>query len=120
MYNSITRQQYGNIYRSSLLPIKIGENNYIELLEKNPFFVYVLSQDPKNENLVVQIVLVEATSDEVILKERCEGWTLLKLSPRKRENENENEIKYGKTQLELSRIYIGISRKLIFKNTVFN
>ena len=118
MYNSITRQQYGNTYRSPLLPIKIGENNYIELLEKNPFFVYVLSQEPKNENLVVQIVLVETTSDEVILQEKCEGWALLKLSPRKKEkeNENENEKNDGKTELELSRIYIGTPRELIFKN----
>ena len=116
MYNSVTRQQYGNTYRSPLLPIKIGEDNYIELLDKKAFFVYVLSQEPKNENLVVQIVLVETTDDEVILKEKCEGWTLLKLSPKSNDNENENDFQFGKIQLELSKIYIGTPRELIFKN----
>jgi len=110
MYNSLNRQQYGNTYRSPLLPIKINEDNSIELQDKNALFVYVLSQEPENENLVVQIVLVETTSDEVILKEKCEGWALLKLLQKNKEKEKDSNQK-----VEVSRIYIGTPRELIFK-----
>ena len=46
-----------------------NQNNLIELDIKNPFCFYVLSQEPKHENLIVQIILVETNKDEVILKE---------------------------------------------------
>lgn len=111
MYNSLTRQQYGNTYRSPLLPIKINEDNSIELQDKNALFVYVLSQEPENENLVVQIVLVETTPDEVILKEKCEGWALLKLSQKNKEKEKRD----SNQKVDVSRIYIGTPRELIFK-----
>ena len=113
MYNSLNRQQYGNTYRSPLLPIKINEDNSIELQDKNALFVYVLSQEPENENLVVQIVLVETTPDEVILKEKCEGWALLKLLQKNKEKEKDSNQK-----VEVSRIYIGTPRELIFKYTI--
>ena len=119
MYNTKTRQQYGNTYRSPLLEINIHEDNSIELKDKNAFFVYVLSQEPEIENLVVQIVLVETNSEKVILKEKCEGWTLLRIQ-KKAKNENENKIKDedGKITLEVSQIYRGSPRELIFKNNL--
>ena len=116
MYNISTRQIYGNTYRSPLLPIKIGDDNYIELLDKNALFVYILTQDPLKENLVVQIILVETTSEEVILKEKCLGWSLLRLSKKKEKDaDNRSQNEEQKITLEISQIYIGTPRELIFK-----
>ena len=115
IFNNLTRQQYGNTYRSPLLPIKINDNNLIEAQDKKPFYVYLLSQEPKNEKIVVQIILVEASIDEVILQEKCLGWALLNL-PFKEGNEKENEKKDGEIVLEISAIYRGTPRELIFKN----
>ena len=126
IYNTQTSQQYGNTYRSPLLNIIIHEDNSIELKDKNAFFVYVLSQEPLVENLVVQIVLVETTPDKVILKEKCLGWALLRLK-KKSKNENENEKQNDKNDeqniddkvvLEVSPIYRGTPRELIFKNNI--
>ena len=79
IYNTQTRQHYGNTYRSPLLDIIVHEDNLIEIKDKNAFFVYILSQEPLIESLVVQIVLVETNLDKVILKEKCLGWSLLQL-----------------------------------------
>ena len=120
IYNTQTRQLYGNTYRSPLLDIIIHENNLIELKDKNAFFVYVLSQEPLNENMVVQIVLVETNLDKVILKEKCLGWTLLQLKKSQNENQNQNnEQNIGeKVVLEVSPIYKGTPRELFFENNI--
>ena len=122
IYNTQTYQQYGNTYRSPLLDIIIHEDNLIELKDKNAFFVYVLSLEPSNENLVVQIVLVETNPDKVILKEKCLGWTLLELK-KKSQNENQNEKNDEqnigeKVVLKVSQIYRGTPRELVFKNNL--
>ena len=122
IYNTQTRQLYGNTYRSPLLNIIVHEDNLIELKDKNAFFVYVLSQEPLIENLVVQIILVETNLDKVILKEKCLGWTLLKL---KKKSQNENQKDKNDEQnidekvvLEVSTIYRGTPRELVFKNNI--
>ena len=90
IYNKISRQLYGNTYRSPLFPIEFKQNNSIQLLEKNPFCFYVLTKQPKNENLIVQIILVEANDEKIILKEKCQGWALLNFP-----KDNENKLKEG-------------------------
>ena len=111
-YNLKTRKQYGNTYRSPLIPVKINENDLIEFYDNNPFYAYVLSQEPKNDNLVVQIILVETTYDEVILKEKCLGWTLVELYL---EDQEKNEKNFTPERVE---IYGGTSRELLFKNDI--
>ena len=116
MYNESTKQLYGNTYRSPLLSIKIKNDNSIELINNN-FFVYVLCQDPKNEKLVVQIIIVETTyDDEVILQEKCLGWSLLRLLLK---NENENNQNQNEHIIaEFSHINGGTPRELIFQNNL--
>ena len=115
MYNESTKQLYGNTYRSPLFSIKINNDNSIELINKN-FFVYVLSQDPKNEKLVVQIIIVETTYDgEVTLQEKCLGWSLLRLLLK---NENDNENNQNQNDREYAPINRGTPRELIFKNNL--
>ena len=117
MYNESTKQLYGNTYRSPLLPIKIKNDNSAELINNN-FYVYVLCQDPKNEKLVVQIIIVETTyDDEVILQEKCLGWSLLRLLLK---NENENNQNQDEHIIaKFSPINAGTPRELIFKNNLF-
>ena len=115
-YNESTKQLYGNTYRSPLFPIKINNDNSIELINKN-YYVYVLSQDPKNEKLVLQIIIVETTyDDEVILQEKCLGWSLLRLLLLKNENENKNNN--NENDREYAPINRGTPRELIFKNNL--
>ena len=110
MYNSITNQLYGNTYRSPLIPIKINENDSIELINKTTIFVYVLSKEPKSDQIVTQIILVESSQDEVILKEKCLGWTLLNLIEKNGNSEQQKNI-----VLKHIPIYRGTPRELIFK-----
>ena len=112
MYNSITNQLYGNTYRSPLLPVKINENDSIELINKTTIFVYVLSKEPKNDKIVAQIILVESSQDEVILKEKCLGWTLLNLIEK-----NENPEQQKNIVLKNIPIYRGTPRELIFNRS---
>ena len=90
IYNRVTRQLYGNTYRSPLFPIKI-ERQSIEIKSKKPFYFYLLSQEPKNECLVLQIIIVEANQDEVILKEKCLGWALLNLIKKNADEKNDKK-----------------------------
>ena len=90
IYNSQTCQLYGNTYRSPLFPIDINKNNDIVLLNKEIFRFYVLLQNPKYENLIVQIILAETNDDEVILKEKCQGWALLKIIDDHSNDKDEN------------------------------
>ena len=109
IYNTQTRQQYGNTYRSPLFPVEFKQNNSIELDSKNPFYFYLLTQEPKHENIILQIILVEANKEEVILNEKCLGWSILKLVKNKENNENEEE----KVFAEINR---GTPRDLIHTN----
>ena len=111
IYNELNHQFYGNTYRSPLFPIEIRKDNKIELLVKNPFFFYVLSQEPKYENLIVQIILVEANQDDIILKEKCQGWAQLRLI---KKNENQESKKNEKIIAELNK---GTPRDLILSNS---
>ena len=111
IYNELNHQFYGNTYRSPLFPIEIKKDNRIELLIKNPFFFYVLSQEPKYENLIVQIILVEANQDDIILKEKCQGWAQLRLI---KKNENQESKKNEKIIAELNK---GTPRDLILSNS---
>ena len=111
IYNELNHQFYGNTYRSPLFPIEIKKDNKIELLIKNPFFFYVLSQEPKYENLIVQIILVEANQDDIILKEKCQGWAQLRLI---KKNENQESKKNEKIIAELNK---GTPRDLILSNS---
>ena len=111
IYNELNHQFYGNTYRSPLFPIEIKKDNRIELLVKNPFFFYVLSQEPKYENLIVQIILVEANQDDIILKEKCQGWAQLRLI---KKNENQESKKNEKIIAELNK---GTPRDLILSNS---
>ena len=111
IYNELNHQFYGNTYRSPLFPIEIKKDNKIELLVKNPFFFYVLSQEPKYENLIVQIILVEANQDDIILKEKCQGWAQLRLI---KKNENQESKKNEKIIAELNK---GTPRDLILSNS---
>ena len=111
IYNELNHQFYGNTYRSPLFPIEIRKDNKIELLIKNPFFFYVLSQEPKYENLIVQIILVEANQDDIILKEKCQGWAQLRLI---KKNENQESKKNEKIIAELNK---GTPRDLILSNS---
>ena len=111
IYNELNHQFYGNTYRSPLFPIEIRKDNNIELLVKNPFFFYVLSQEPKYENLIVQIILVEANQDDIILKEKCQGWAQLRLI---KKNENQESKKNEKIIAELNK---GTPRDLILSNS---
>ena len=111
IYNELNHQFYGNTYRSPLFPIEIKKDNRIELLIKNPFFFYVLSQEPKYENLIVQIILVEANQDDIILKEKCQGWAQLRLI---KKNENQEQKKNEKIIAELNK---GTPRDLILSNS---
>ena len=108
-FNLVTRQQYGNTYRSPFIAVKINENDLIEINNNSKIYAYILSQDPKNENLVVQIILVETNNDEVILKEKCLGWTLLELSLEAQKNEASERITPEKVG-----IYAGTSRELLY------
>ena len=111
IYNELNHQFYGNTYRSPLFPIEIRKDNRIELLVKNPFFFYVLSQEPKYENLIVQIILVEANQDDIILKEKCQGWAQLRLI---KKNENQESKKNERIIAELNK---GTPRDLILSNS---
>ena len=111
IYNELNHQFYGNTYRSPLFPIEIKKDNRIELLIKNPFFFYVLSQEPKYENLIVQIILVEANQDDIILKEKCQGWAQLRLI---KKNENQESKKNERIIAELNK---GTPRDLILSNS---
>ena len=111
IYNELNHQFYGNTYRSPLFPIEIRKDNKIELLVKNPFFFYVLSQEPKYENLIVQIILVEANQDDIILKEKCQGWAQLRLI---KKNENQESKKNEKIIAEINK---GTPRDLILSNS---
>ena len=111
IYNELNHQFYGNTYRSPLFPIEIKKDNKIELLVKNPFFFYVLSQEPKYENLIVQIILVEANQDDIILKEKCQGWAQLRLI---KKNENQESKKNEKIIAEINK---GTPRDLILSNS---
>ena len=111
IYNELNHQFYGNTYRSPLFPIEIRKDNKVELLVKNPFFFYVLSQEPKYENLIVQIILVEANQDDIILKEKCQGWAQLRLI---KKNENQESKKNEKIIAELNK---GTPRDLILSNS---
>ena len=111
IYNELNHQFYGNTYRSPLFPIEIKKDNRIELLIKNPFFFYVLSQETKYENLIVQIILVEANQDDIILKEKCQGWAQLRLI---KKNENQESKKNEKIIAELNK---GTPRDLILSNS---
>ena len=111
IYNELNHQFYGNTYRSPLFPIEIRKDNKIELLVKNPFFFYVLSQEPKHENLIVQIILVEANQDDIILKEKCQGWAQLRLI---KKNENQESKKNERIIAELNK---GTPRDLILSNS---
>ena len=111
IYNELNHQFYGNTYRSPLFPIEIKKDNKIELLVKNPFFFYVLSQEPKYENLIVQIILVEANQDDIILKEKCQGWAQLRLI---KKNENQESKKNERIIAELNK---GTPRDLILSNS---
>ena len=111
IYNELNHQFYGNTYRSPLFPIEIKKDNRIELLIKNPFFFYVLSQEPKYENLIVQIILVEANQDDIILKEKCQGWAQLRLI---KKNENQESKKNEKIIAEINK---GTPRDLILSNS---
>ena len=109
IYNKSTRQLYGNTYRSPLFPVEIKPNYSIEFDIKNPFCFYVLSQEPKHELILVQIILVETNKDDVILQEKCQGWTLLKLKTDRDNNESQEE----KTDAKINR---GTPRDLIYTN----
>ena len=109
IYNKSTRQLYGNTYRSPLFPVEIKPNYRIEFDIKNPFCFYVLSQEPKHEFILVQIILVETNQDNVILQEKCQGWTLLKLVKNRDNNNNQEE----KTVADINR---GTPRDLIYTN----
>ena len=111
IYNELNHQFYGNTYRSPLFPIEIKKDNKIELLVKNPFFFYFLSQEPKYENLIVQIILVEANQDDIILKEKCQGWAQLRLI---KKNENQESKKNEKIIAEINK---GTPRDLILSNS---
>ena len=111
IYNELNHQFYGNTYRSPLFPIEIKKDNKIELLIKNPFFFYVLSQEPKYENLIVQIILVEANQDDIILKEKCQGWAQLRLI---KKNENQESKKNERIIAEINK---GTPRDLILSNS---
>ena len=112
IYNRVTRQLYGNTYRSPLFPIKI-ERQSIEIKSKKPFYFYLLSQEPKNECLVLQIIIVEANQDEVILKEKCLGWALLNLIKKNADEKND------KKNFETAEINRGTPRDLILSNYFF-
>ena len=112
-FNLITRQQYGNTYRSPFISVKINENDLIEINDYSKIYAYILSKDPKNENLIVQIILTETNDDEVILKEKCLGWTLLELSLEAQKNEASERINPEKVG-----IYAGTSRELLYSNTM--
>ena len=121
IYNKSTRELYGNTYRSPLFPVEINQNNLIELDIKNPFCFYVLSQEPKHENLIVQIILVETNKDEVILKEKCQGWALLSLNKKKekekdKDKEKEKENNLNNNEKIIADINRGTPRDLIYKN----
>ena len=109
IYNKSTRQLYGNTYRSPLFPVEIKPNYSIEFDIKNPFCFYVLSQEPKHEYILVQIILVETNQEDVILQEKCQGWTLLKLKTDRDNNESQEE----KTDAKINR---GTPRDLIYTN----
>ena len=111
IYNELNHQFYGNTYRSPLFPIEIRKDNKIELLVKNPFFFYVLSQEPKYENLIVQIILVEANQDDIILKEKCQGWAQLRLI---KKNDNQESKKNERIIAEINK---GTPRDLILSNS---
>ena len=113
VYNSLTNQLYGNTYRSPLLPVKINENDSIELINANKLFVYILAKDPKNDKIVTQIILVETSNDEVILQEKCLGWTLLNLIEKDEKLDAQKNI-----DLKSMPIYRGTPRELIFKSTL--
>ena len=109
VYNKKTRQLNGNTYRSPLFPVEIKQNQSIEFDIKNPFCFYVLSQEPKNENIIVQIILVETDKDEVILREKCQGWTILSIDKKKENIKNEDQ----KIIVKINR---GTPRDLIYTN----
>ena len=111
IYNELNHQFYGNTYRSPLFPVEVRKDNKIELLVKNPFFFYVLSQEPKYENLIVQIILVEANQDDIILKEKCQGWAQLRLI---KKNENQESKKNERIIAEINK---GTPRDLILSNS---
>ena len=115
IYNKLTRELYGNTYRSPLFPVEIEQNNLIEFDIKNPFFFYVLSQESKHENIIVQIILVETNKDEVILKEKCQGWVLLSLN-KKKDKEKDKEKNKNDTEKTTAEINRGTPRDLIYRN----
>ena len=115
IYNKLTRELYGNTYRSPLFPVEIDQNNLIEFDIKNPFCFYVLSQEPKHENLIVQIILVETNKDEVILKEKCQGWVLLSLN-KKKDKEKDKEKNKNDNEKIIAEINRGTPRDLIYRN----
>ena len=55
IYNNTTHQLYGNTYRSPLFPVEI-RNNSIEFDIQKPFCFYVLSQESRHENIIIQII----------------------------------------------------------------
>ena len=109
IYNTKTRQLYGNTYRSPLFPIEFRQNNVIELKSTNPFCFYVLTQEPKSDSIIVQFIIVEANDDDIILKEKCLGWAILKLNKTRGMNEDEEE----KIVADINR---GTPRDLIYTN----
>jgi hypothetical protein len=120
-FNQKTSQFYGNTFKSPMLKIKFNETGHYELIDKDPLYVYFLTNTNTNQNgntassssmsklihqCVVEVVFVETNKSDYILNQTCEGWGVIDVS-----EDSGMDQKQGSTP-----VYLGTCRSLLNKN----
>lgn len=117
-FNNKTSQFYGNTFKSPLLKIKFNETGHYELIDKDPLYVYFLTNTNSNNGnimgsvpklihqCVVEVVFVETNKSDYILNQTCEGWGIIDVS-----EDSGMDQKQGSTP-----VYLGTCRSLLNKN----
>lgn len=108
-YNTNICQFLGNTYKSLLLSIRFNETGHYELNERDPLYVYFLSDSSDSKNgifAILEILFVETSEDLRIISQTCEGWGMLDL----------NETPIGKMGTPIQ-IYSGTPRNLMHKSS---
>jgi len=114
-YNQQTSQFIGNTYKSPLLKITFNKAGHYELDQKDPLYVYFLSQPQSNYNqggkvlydqCAIEIIFVETNESDYVLAQNCEGWGVLNIV-----DNSENPI----TKSSSTGVYLGSCRQLLHK-----
>ena len=112
IFNFQNKKFVGNTYRSPNIPIQINDRGYIQEINLEPLYAYVLTE---NEYCIVQIIFVETNENEDILSQTCEGWTFFKLYKNISGDPNDHPPEQLPTNSSV--LYYGTPKLLLFEES---